>query len=631
MGPLAARCARTRSVAAACMLLVLLFAGQAQAGWVTGFCDNFDAQITGGHPSNWTTVEQAAPNTVILVDTSQYHGYSGKSVRFIDTVDAAGCWLSRSPSPGAQRFAVEWWQRQASTLDSLGLEFWAPGALSGVSPFRAVGLDPGLSGYLGWFVYFDAAGPHALAPFAPGTWYRVRCEVDCATQTFNLSVWDSVGSVVGQVSAITLPGTVSSVASYDFFTGGAAQTPSGVWIDDVCEQTWAPDTTPPQTWITSGPCGGTVCYTYTTFCFSGSDDQTPTGSLRYYWRLDGGSWQGGTTSTCAYPSGLPSGSHYFEVYAVDSAGNPDPSPASCTFNADTAAPSVSITYPYSGQTVRCTVTIAATASDVTGINRVQFYINGYWRASDYSAPYQYVWNTTGSADGPATILARAYDICGRSADYYVYVTVDNTTFNDVSKTDWFWAHVEAIVARGITGGCSGYPPLYCPMRNVTRGEMAVFLCRAAGKSPLYPGVPTFADVPTSHPYYGWIERLANAASWGGNPPTVGCYLAPQRLFCPWNPVLREEMAAFLVRAMGKLPMSSCAGIFCDVPRGGWACPYIERLANAGSWSCGAPTTGIVCPPGYSGWCRCFGPKDYVTRAQMAAFLVRAFCIPAACQ
>ncbi len=40
--------------------------------------------------------------------------------------------------------------------------------------------------------------------------------------------------------------------------------------------------------------------------------------------------------------------------------------------------------------------------------------------------------------------------------------------------------VEALVAAGITGGCGGSPPNFCPNDPVTRGQMAVFLAVALG-------------------------------------------------------------------------------------------------------------------------------------------------------
>jgi hypothetical protein len=52
------------------------------------------------------------------------------------------------------------------------------------------------------------------------------------------------------------------------------------------------------------------------------------------------------------------------------------------------------------------------------------------------------------------------------------------TFNDVPTTHPFFQFIEALSASGITGGCGGGN--YCPDAPVTRGQMAVFLSKALG-------------------------------------------------------------------------------------------------------------------------------------------------------
>lgn len=52
------------------------------------------------------------------------------------------------------------------------------------------------------------------------------------------------------------------------------------------------------------------------------------------------------------------------------------------------------------------------------------------------------------------------------------------TFADVPTNHGFFKFVEALAAAGITGGCGGGN--YCPNSPVTRGQMAVFLATALG-------------------------------------------------------------------------------------------------------------------------------------------------------
>ena len=58
-----------------------------------------------------------------------------------------------------------------------------------------------------------------------------------------------------------------------------------------------------------------------------------------------------------------------------------------------------------------------------------------------------------------------------------------------------------------------------------------------------PLAATFDDVPTSHPFFPFIEALVRAGI------TTGCSDSPP-LFCPDGPVTRKQMAAFLARALG---------------------------------------------------------------------------------
>jgi hypothetical protein len=52
------------------------------------------------------------------------------------------------------------------------------------------------------------------------------------------------------------------------------------------------------------------------------------------------------------------------------------------------------------------------------------------------------------------------------------------TFNDVPTSHPFFQFVEALAASGITAGCG--TAIYCPDQPLTRGQMAVFLAKALG-------------------------------------------------------------------------------------------------------------------------------------------------------
>jgi hypothetical protein len=124
------------------------------------------------------------------------------------------------------------------------------------------------------------------------------------------------------------------------------------------------------------------------------------------------------------------------------------------------------------------------------------------------------------------------------------LTPSTPTFADVPASYWAYGFIERLYAQGITTGCASAPLRYCPLDQVRRDQMAAFLVRAKGLSQLDPGTPTFADVPKTSPFYGYVERLYQQNV------TTGCSPGPPRLYCPADPVTRRQMAAFLIRAFG---------------------------------------------------------------------------------
>jgi Bacterial TSP3 repeat len=89
-----------------------------------------------------------------------------------------------------------------------------------------------------------------------------------------------------------------------------------------------PDTTAPETTITSGPTGGTTS-TSASFGISSSE-----GGSSFQCKLDSDAW-GGCTSPVAYSS-VALGSHTFSVKATDGAGNTDASPATRSWTVESA-------------------------------------------------------------------------------------------------------------------------------------------------------------------------------------------------------------------------------------------------------------------------------------------------------
>ena len=186
-----------------------------------------------------------------------------------------------------------------------------------------------------------------------------------------------------------------------------------------------------------------------------------------------------------------------------------------------------------------------------------------------------------------------------------------TRFADVPTTHPFFAWIEALVEARITAGCSTAPPRYCPQSGVTRAEMAVFLLRGIHGVGYDPPDPIGT-------LFSDVAVTRPLAEWieqlARESITAGCSANPPR-YCPDAGVTRGEMAVFLLRAMhGSAydPPAPTGSMFADVPATHPFAKWIEQLAREGiTAGCSAN------PPRYC-------PDAGVTRAAMAVFLIRAF-------
>jgi hypothetical protein len=82
---------------------------------------------------------------------------------------------------------------------------------------------------------------------------------------------------------------------------------------------------------------------------------------------------------------------------------------------------------------------------------------------------------------------------------------------------------------------------FCPDAPVTRGIMAVLIIRGrygVAVPSSYPAAPYFTDVGPSHPYFPWIQKMAQLGITSGCSPTA---------YCADDPVTRGQMAVFIMR------------------------------------------------------------------------------------
>ena len=85
-------------------------------------------------------------------------------------------------------------------------------------------------------------------------------------------------------------------------------------------------------------------------------------------------------------------------------------------------PALAITYPTQGAAVTGIVPISATASDSSGVAKVEFFIDNGRKAVATVAPYVYKWNASNAADGIHVIKVRAFDGTGKTTESSITVT-----------------------------------------------------------------------------------------------------------------------------------------------------------------------------------------------------------------
>lgn len=121
-----------------------------------------------------------------------------------------------------------------------------------------------------------------------------------------------------------------------------------------------------------------------------------------------------------------------------------------------SAPTLQIAAPYHRERVSGTIPFAATASDPTGVTKVEFYVDGTLVSTDTTAPYQYgstgLLDTTTLPDGPHGLQAIAYNPAGRINVREASIDVANPLLNgsfENSTPPWGFTYTQPV------GGWSG--------------------------------------------------------------------------------------------------------------------------------------------------------------------------------
>jgi photosystem II stability/assembly factor-like uncharacterized protein len=196
------------------------------------------------------------------------------------------------------------------------------------------------------------------------------------------------------------------------------------------------------------------------------------------------------------------------------------------------------------------------------------------------------------------------------------------TFTDVPPEHTFYPFIRCLACRGIL---SGYADgTFRPGNNITRGQLAKVVSSAAAiDDPL--GEQRFEDVPPSHTFFTWVQRLVGRGHIGGYPcGGVGEECVPPRnlpYFRPQGEATRGQIAKIVSNAAGfSEPVSGRT--FEDVAPDSPFYLWIERLAGRGimgGYPCGGP--GEPCEPGNRPY---FRPGNNATRGQVSKIVANTF-------
>lgn len=298
-------------------------------------------------------------------------------------------------------------------------------------------------------------------------------------------------------------------------------------------------------------------------------------------------------------------------------------PAECSPGACTSALSAIANFPpqsYSTATgiayngAACSWTAQAVDSSWVGVSPWQGYGNGYIQLS--------VPSVLSSQDGmPDTGSVKAGSSVTRFTRSNWFNPADSSLiFSDVvddrynaGTVSWF-NNIVLMKSYQITGGCSVEPNKYCPNDLLSKGQFATFIVRASnhpdGNTLPFNGTQRFEDVPPSHVFFGYIQRLYDM---GAAKPCGAGYYSQLPRFCSEEPISRGDVAELLIGAKYRNGVNFAypsTPYFSDVAASHPQFRFIQKMREQGITSGTTATT--------------YSPGDSLTRAQAAVMLIRAF-------
>ncbi|HWT55841.1 MAG TPA: Ig-like domain-containing protein [Candidatus Microsaccharimonas sp.] len=224
----------------------------------------------------------------------------------------------------------------------------------------------------------------ASTPTAPYSFYWDTTTVANGTYSLTAKAYDAAGNV-GTSAAISV--TVNNQVA---------------------------DTTPPLANLTAPTANATVSGTVNVAA-SATDNAGVTSSELYIDGVLRASSTNGSLSFSWNTLNETNGLHTLQTKAYDAAGNVGSSSlitVTISNQGDKVAPVVTITQPGNGSVITNSLTVTATATDNTGVTRLEIYLDNALKATTTSGNYTTKLNTRKLASGTHTIMVKAYDAAG---------------------------------------------------------------------------------------------------------------------------------------------------------------------------------------------------------------------------
>ena len=195
--------------------------------------EDFDSQTTGSAPA-WLWWNNGSSGT-ILVDETTYRGPAGKSVEFVRTTfDGNGFGFGRNFPPIDGPAELTFYFRAASTTDEVLT------AIGGNNAGHQVAWWVGVGGAVGNAIgtHSHSGGWNHVMDVAADTWYGVTLEIDPATFTYDITVWEEgfPGNTATETGIPFRDGSAVEVIDqiqFGNFSDAVAGPGASAFVDDV--------------------------------------------------------------------------------------------------------------------------------------------------------------------------------------------------------------------------------------------------------------------------------------------------------------------------------------------------------------------------------------------------------------